>query len=183
MPRATDLFPRRKPDPIPPIFPLPERLAQGRRKALYEDTKAVLQVPWMGVVTMAFAHYPHFYEALWGGLRPLCASAPFMKACNALRDEARTAAAALDPAPIVPRLMAVGYDRHEISEISAVIDVFSHGNMPYVLIATLARLALEGQALTAEDDARVVNSIRSASPSSALILVERHHGNAELGAL
>ena len=47
----TDL-PRLKPDPIPAIKPLPEYRVEGMRKALYDDTRRVMQVPWMGVVTM-----------------------------------------------------------------------------------------------------------------------------------
>ena len=50
-------LPRLKPDPIPPLHPVPEFLAEGELKARYEDVKAVLRVPWMGVVTMSFAHY------------------------------------------------------------------------------------------------------------------------------
>src|SRR5215471_3974176 len=56
-------LPRLKPDPIPPLHPVPEYLADGELKARYEDMKAVLGVPWMGVVTMSFAHYRAFYDA------------------------------------------------------------------------------------------------------------------------
>ncbi|MEM6848361.1 MAG: hypothetical protein AAF580_09840 [Pseudomonadota bacterium] len=183
MPTAAKTLPRRKPDPIPPIFPLPERLAEGRRKALYEDTKAVLHVPWMGVVTMAFAHYPHFYEALWGGVRPLCASAPFLAACEELRGAAQGSAASLKPGPMGPRLLGLGYDDSEIDDISAVIDIFSRGNMPYVLMATLARLVLERHTLSTHTQAAAPVTPRSVKPGSAFLLIERHHGNAELGEL
>jgi hypothetical protein len=44
---TSEPLPRRKPEPTPPIHPLPERLATGRRHDVYEDTKTVLQVPWM----------------------------------------------------------------------------------------------------------------------------------------
>ena len=56
-------LPRLKPDPIPQPHPVPEFLAEGELKARYEDMKAVLGVPWMGVVTMGFAHYRAFYDA------------------------------------------------------------------------------------------------------------------------
>ena len=55
---------RFRPDPIPAIHPLPEYLATGQRAEWYEDTKQVLQVPWMGVVTMAYTHYPAFFGEL-----------------------------------------------------------------------------------------------------------------------
>jgi hypothetical protein len=66
---------RKCPDPVPEVFPLPEYLAKGDRKEDYEDTKAVFEVPWMGVIAMAFSHYRKFYRALWLGLRPVFQSA------------------------------------------------------------------------------------------------------------
>lgn len=76
----TGRLPRLKPEPIPSIHPVPEYLADAKLRAVYEDTKSVLQVPWMGVVTMAFAHYPSFWGALWSGLLELTASAEFVAA-------------------------------------------------------------------------------------------------------
>src|SRR5690349_738928 len=74
-------LPLLKPDPIPSLHPVPEFLAEGELKARYEDMKAVLGVPWMGVVTMSFAHYLAFYDALWQGTRTLCGSRDFTDAC------------------------------------------------------------------------------------------------------
>ncbi|MEM8595718.1 MAG: hypothetical protein AAGF76_04545 [Pseudomonadota bacterium] len=174
---------RHKPDPIPAIHPLPERLARGRRQAFYEDTKAVLQVPWMGVVTMAFAHYPRFYETLWTGLRPLAASAPFVAACGQLRARTEDCAAALEPAPIGAALSERGYDAGEIAEIRALIEVFSHGNMPYLLIATQARLLLAGRALSPEMAAPAFAGRHGPEPGRALTLIEPHHADESLAAL
>ena len=53
---------RLRPDPIPAVHPLPEHLASGQRALWYEETKTVLQVPRMGVVTMAYAHYPTLFR-------------------------------------------------------------------------------------------------------------------------
>jgi hypothetical protein len=61
-------LPRLKPDPIPAIHPVPEYAATGDLAEVYERTKEGLRVPWMGVVAMAFAHYPRFYETLWSAL-------------------------------------------------------------------------------------------------------------------
>ena len=57
-------FLRLKPSPLPSVRPVPEYLADPALRANNDDTKATLRVPWMGVVTMAFAHYPSFYAAL-----------------------------------------------------------------------------------------------------------------------
>lgn len=183
MTRPPETLQRRKPNPIPPISPLPERQARGSRKAAYEDTKAVLQVPWMGVVTMAFAHYPRFYEALWGGLRPLCASAPFVSACGSLRSTAEARAASLRPEPLTQRLRGMGYDSTELSEIGDLIEVFSHGNMPYLLIATMARLLLEGHALSKEIAAPPFPGVHGHRAGVRLTLVEQHHADAALTTL
>jgi hypothetical protein len=175
-----DPLTRRRPEPIPAIHPLPERLAAGRRKALYEDTKTVLQVPWMGVVTMAFAHYPQFSETLWSAVRPLCSSAPFVAACRQLRATAEASAATLAPAPLLPKLAEMGYDTSESEEIGGLIEVFSHGNMPYLLIATIARLVLEGQALSEETDAPPFEGRHGPSAGGGLTLIEPHHADATL---
>ena len=95
---------RLRPDPIPAIHPLPEYLASGQRKAWYEDTRQVLQVPWMGVVTMAYSHYPNFFGELWRGLKPLCESRPFVEAFLDLRKFVETETALLNPQPLVKEL-------------------------------------------------------------------------------
>jgi len=68
------------PEPLPQIRPVPEYRATGNLKQQYEQIKEAMQVPWMGVVTMAYAQYPTFFEALWVGARPLVRSQPFVEA-------------------------------------------------------------------------------------------------------
>jgi len=175
----TDL-PRLRPEPIPAIHPLPEYLAGGLRKAWYEDMKQVFQVPWMGVVTMAYAHYPTFYEILWQGVRDLCMSRPFVEAFLGNRAFAEAQAAKLDPPPIHERLREAGYAPREIDEIRQVVEVFSHGNQPYVVLATLARYLLEVGDMAGTTD-------RAAAPPYAdrhapafdvpFLLMEAHHAD------
>ena len=88
---------------------VPEYLADAALSRRYEETKAVLGVPWMGVVTIAFAHYRHFYDALWDGLRPIAESAPFVEGCAALRTFVEGEVRRLHPPPIAGRLEALGY--------------------------------------------------------------------------
>lgn len=137
---------RLKPDPIPAIRPVPEYAATGRLAEVYERTKRGFGVPWMGVVAMAFAHYPRFYHALWTAVEPVVATDAFADACRTLRATAEAEAEQLHPSPILPRLEGLGYGPREVNEIRASNEVFSAGNMPYLLMATLARLMLEGQA-------------------------------------
>lgn len=142
----THSLPRLKPDPIPAINPVPEYAADARLARVYEETKQGLGVPWMGVVTMALAQYPTFYAALWSAIAPLAGRQRFAEACTALRAEAEAQADALGPADLTAPLLAMGYAPRELDEIRACIEVFSAGNMPYILIASLARFLLEGNA-------------------------------------
>ena len=172
----TQEFPRIKPDPIPAIHPVPEYRAQPALAAIYDETKRVLQVPWMGVVTMAFAHYPAFWEALWSGIRPIAQSSEFITATRRLRLVTESAAAEMAPASILQDLQQQGYGAREINEIRDVIEVFSAGNMPYLLIATAARLLLEGQELS---EARLTTGTAQTAPINpgSVTLMEPHHAD------
>ncbi|MGY8904077.1 MAG: halocarboxylic acid dehydrogenase DehI family protein [Burkholderiales bacterium] len=174
------MLPRHKPNPIPAIHPLPEYKATGARKAVYEDTKAVLGVPWMGVVTMAFSHYPSFYQTLWSGVRPLCQSRAFGDACLRLRAFTEAQAADFPLADLQPALRSQGYAERELDDIRAIIEVFSVGNMPYLLLATLARLLLQGNEMGGPVSPGAAQVMAGMTPvvERRLILLERHHADA-----
>lgn len=178
---ATDTFPRLKPTPIPRIDPVPEDAAEGRLKEVYESTKRGLGVPWMGVVSMAFARYPTFYDALWSGLEPIANTVSFADACHALRDAAEEQAGRLRPAALTDDLSVLGYRPTEIDEIQDVIEIFSSGNMPYVLMATLARRLLEGKSWPGGSEAG--ESRPPKPPTPRPILMEPHHAAPETQAL
>ena len=171
---------RLRPEPIPAIYPLPEHLAEGRRKAWYEEMKQALQVPWMGVVTMAYAHYPTFYATLWQGLRELCTSRPFVELCLDNRAFVETEIAKLDPPPIGDRLGRIGYTPREIEKIRQTVEVFSHGNQPYVVLATLTRFLLEAGDMAGTTDPEMAPPY---TPRHApafdlpLVLMEPHHAD------
>lgn len=168
---------RLRPDPIPAIHPMPEYLVSGQRADWYEDTKQVLQVPWMGVVTMAYTHYPTFFGELWRGLRPLCQSRAFVEAFMGLRDFIESRTAELSPAPLVDSLAAIGYAPREIDAIRQMNTVFSHGNQPYVLIATIARHLLEIGEMAGTEDAEPFSGRHASDISVPLVLMEAHHAD------
>lgn len=176
----TDL-PRLKPDPIPAIHPVPEYAATDELAQVYAQTKAGLGVPWMGVVAMAFAHYPRFYATLWSALAPIAGTACFERATGDLRRFAEAEVTALDPPDRLPQLSAMGYGAREIDEIRACNEVFSAGNMPFLLMAALARVLLEGGEWTGEGapgDRRAAAEV-PAKP----VLIEAHHADPTVAAL
>jgi len=173
----TDLV-RIKPSPIPAIHPVPEYLADGDLAALYGDTKRVMQVPWMGVVTMAFAHYRTFYTTLWNGLAPMVASRAYVEACADLRHDIEQTVAAFDPPPIAARLTKAGYAPREIDGIRNLVEIFSHGNFPYCLLATLARLALEQNFLPGAAPAEPSSGRHAPGLDVPFVLIEAHHADA-----
>jgi hypothetical protein len=172
---------RLKPDPIPTIHPVPEYAADAALADVYERTKRGLGVPWMGVVAMAFAHYRNFYDCLWQAMEPAVATQAFADACKELRIVAEQEAASLGPAAICPMLTTLGYDDREIEEIKHCNEVFSSGNMPYVLMATLARLLLEGHAWDGDGstEAHDAPGMTAMKP----VLIEPHHAGPDIAAL
>ncbi len=174
--------PRLLPSPLPAIHPVPEYLASGALAQRYEETKRVLDVPWMGVVTMAMAHYPNFFEALWHGARPLADSTAFEAACRQLRRTTEREVLRLAPGTIEAGLERLGYGAPELDRIRDAIEVFSHGNYPYLLLATVARLLLEGHEMQCTEPARVRDP-RPVVPKATLVLMEAHHADAPTRAL
>lgn len=171
---------RQRADPIPAIHPLPEYLAEGALKDKYEDMKAAMQVPWMGVVTMAYAHYPTFFDVLWEGTRELTRSAPYVEASRQIRGLAEDGVAKLSPPPIAERLEAMGYASRELDGIRAMIEVFSHGNNAYYPMVTVARLLLEGGEMSTDHAPPPPYQGRHAPEVSVpFLLMENHHGTAE----
>lgn len=172
-----NILERLRPDPVPAIHPMPEYLASGQRARWYEDTKQVLQVPWMGVVTMAYTHYPTFFGELWRGLRPLCQSRPFVEAFMALRDDVESRTAELNPTSVIGPLAQMGYAPREIDAIRQMNTVFSHGNQLYALIATIARHLLEIGDMAGSGDAEPFDGRHAPDISVPFMLMEYHHAD------
>lgn len=168
---------RLRPEPIPAIHPLPEYLATGQRAEWYEQTKQVLQVPWMGVVTMAYAHYPTFFGELWRGLKPLCESRPFVAAFQDLRRYVETRTAELEPTSLIKPLTEMGYAAREIDGIRQINTVFSHGNQPYVLIAAITRHLLEIGDMGGGKDADPSDERHAPDIEVPFLLMEAHHAD------
>ena len=172
-----EIVKRIRPDPIPTIHPMPEYLATGQRAEWYEDTKQVLQVPWMGVVTMAYTHYPTFFGELWRGLKPLCQTRAFVEAFMDLRDYIESRTAELKPASLIESLKSMGYAPREIDAIRQMNTVFSHGNQLYVLIATVVRHLLEISDIQGKANADQFEGRHAPDVQVPLVLMEPHHAD------
>jgi len=145
--------------------------------------KDVLQVPWMGVVTMAFAHYPTFFAELWRGTQSLCRSRVFVEEAAALQLLAENGAADLNPPPMTGRLEAMGYGAREVDQIRAVVEVFSHGNHLYATIATIARLLMEGGEMEGKGKVAPVTDRHAPDVTVPLVLMEAHHADGPTAAV
>ncbi len=172
-----NIIERIRPEPIPEIHPMPEYLATGQRAQWYEDTKEVLQVPWMGVVTMAYTHYPTFFGELWRSLKPLCQSRPFVEAFMDLRAYVESRVAELHPTSLIEPLQAMGYAPREIDAIRQMNTVFSHGNQLYVLIATVARHLLEIGDMQGTPNADTFEGRHAPDIQVPFVLMEPHHAD------
>jgi len=171
-------LPRLKPEPLPDIHPLPEYLASGELKHRYDEMKRVFQVPWMGVVTMAYAYYPTFYGHLWEGVKTLCASKSFVDASQDLRNFPEQQVVSLTPNPLAEALSNMGYAARELGNIRDSVEIFSHGNFPYLLLATLTRGLLEGQEpLSPKTKADAYAGRHAPEVSVPFLLMESHHAD------
>ena len=178
MSAATLELPAHPPSPLPVIHAVPELAATGQRAAWYADMKAVLQVPWMGVVTMAYTHYPTFFATLWDGLRPLCASQAYVDAGREIRRAAEDRVAAdLAPPDIITRLRAAGYGEGEIDQIREMVEIFSHGNTTYYGLVMMATLLVEGHEIGAQRDPGPPAGRHGPEATVPLVLIEPHHAD------
>ncbi|GAB5470515.1 MAG: hypothetical protein Kilf2KO_35450 [Rhodospirillales bacterium] len=170
-------LPRRRPQGPIEVHPVPEYLADPALAARYGEMKQAFGVPWMGVVAMAHAHYRRFYDQLWSGLRALAGSSHFQESCRALRAETERAAAAMDMAPLGDELDRLGYAPREVAEIRATLEVFSIGNYPYLLLASLSRHLLRGGTLVGEAGQLAPAVAATPQAPAKLVLMEAHHAD------
>ena len=172
------MVPRQKPDPIPAIHPLPEYAVEDQRAQWYAEMKAAFQVPWMGVVTMAYAHYPNFFAELWRGLKMLSESHAFVEAFVGNQAFVEAEVAKLGPRPITAALTDVGFAPREIIGVREMVEVFSHGNQPYVVTALLTRLLLEGADMGDNGQAVPFTGRHAPDVQVPFVLMEAHHADA-----
>ncbi len=174
------IFPREKPIPVPKISVTPEYLAKGNLKKSYTNTKLAFNVPWMGVVAMSFAKYPFFYNALWEYINPLTNSIEFNKLCKKLIIISKKKALELKPKSLIKHLNKIGYNNYEIKKINEVNQIFYNGNMPYLIMATIAKIFLNEGELNNTNSFSKNTKNHTLSKERYLLLIEKHHANNSL---
>ena len=171
---------RLRPDPAPTVRPVHEYVASGVTDEIYRDIKAALQVPWVGVLMLAYARYPTFFECLWRGLKPIVESRAFIDEAAGIRDFVERSAATFAPAPLSAPLADMGYAVRELDQIRAIIEAFSHGNFPYMMIAAIARLLIEDGALAGGGPTAIAGGHHAPDGAVQFVMIEEHHGQAAL---
>lgn len=166
---------RVKPKPIPKIHPVWEYQAEGALRGAYDDYKRALQVPWVGVVSMAFAHYETFFNLWWKAFEPVVQSTAYVEACEGLCERVEGLVWSLKPPPIAERLTALGYSSREIAEIRAMIEVFSHGNFIQLPAVVAARLLLEGGSVEGSQPIEPYGARHGSKQEIPFVLLEPHH--------
>ena len=156
---------------------MPEYAVEGRRAQWYAEMKTSFQVPWMGVVTMAYAHYPAFFAELWRGLKPICESKAFVDAQQSNRRYVEREVRGLAPKPLVRTLSELGYAPREIQDIREMVEIFSHGNQPYLITALLARLLIEGTEMGNGGNVDRFEGRHAPEFQVPFVLMEGHHAD------
>ena len=170
---------RFKPDPIPKIHPVWEYQAEGDLRGKYEAYKRAFQVPWVGVVSMAFAHYRTFFDLWWAAFEPVVQSVVYVQTCERLLQTVEELVADLKPPPISGRLRRLGYSDRELTEIQKIIEVFSHGNFIQLPAVAAARLLLEGGAVAGTGDLHPYEARHGPPEGQPFVLMEPHHALAD----
>lgn len=174
---------RVKPDPVPLIHPVWEFQAEGGLRGMYEAYKRAFQVPWVGVVSMAYAHYRSFFNLWWASFEPVVQSAAYVETCEGLLQRVEALAAELDPPPIAARLKDASYTDRELAEIRRMIEVFSHGNFIQLPAVVAARLLLEGGAVGGPSALAPYTARHGPPGDRPFVLMEPHHASADVRAL
>jgi len=166
---------RIKPNPIPPVRPVWEFQADGDLADAYEAYKSAFQIPWVGVVSMAYAHYRNFFDTWWAGMEPLVCSQVYVDGALVLRQLVEQRITRLQPKSAVGRLTEMGYSPRELNEIRDMIEVLSHGNFVQLQAVFAARMLLEGNEFNGSGD-KGPNAVPNLPDrKTPFVMIEPHH--------
>ncbi len=123
------------------LQPVKPAAAEPRIRAIYDETRRVLRLPWVGALFQGYAMYPGYLEMAWRALRPSLETAQFEADATAIGNAADEA---------VARFYTPSYDYRDVAamnlDIEAIretVDAFHVGNPRLLLVATALRRAFE----------------------------------------
>jgi len=167
---------RQRPTRLPIVRPVCDREASPEIADIYSELKAVLQVPWVAMITRAYARYPTFFATLWSGMRELCGSETYVRAAQDLSGRVDDDVAILSPPPVAERLHCMGYLAEDLRNIQRVLDVLSHGNNMYQPLVMAALVLLEGGSLSSDNaKQRPFPGRHAPRVPRQFVLMEAHH--------
>ena len=123
------------------LQPIKPDVADERVRHIFDDTRRVLHMPWVGALFQGYAMYPDYLELAWHELRPSLRTRQF-------EDDARAIGNAADEA--VVRFYTPSYGKRDIAAmnldpfaIRETVDAFHAGNPKLLLAAMALRRAFE----------------------------------------
>lgn len=116
---------------------VPESEAQGQVLEIYQEIKAALGVPSVGLLFQAYGPYPKFLELHWQAIKPMLGTAEFFQFAERLRAEAYTRAhnyfAVPDFCEEIKEMQLTPGARQELTET---VELFHYNNPLLLLIVT-----------------------------------------------
>jgi len=125
------------------LHPVKPDAATPAVRAIYDDTRHRLRLPWVGALFQGYAMYPEYLELAWNAVKESIETPQFAADAAAIRALADAAA---------PRLYSPSYDERDVAAmnldilaIKDTIDAFRVGNPGLLLVAAaLQRAFVEG---------------------------------------
>lgn len=102
-----------------------------------------------------------------------------MVAGETLRREIESEVEKLNPRKLNQSLKEMGYSPREIQNIRDLVEVFSHGNFLYCMMASLSRLALELGKFPPKSPATSFAGRHAPDVQVPFVLIEEHHADEE----
>lgn len=119
-----------------------ESEASDRVKAIYEDTRIILAVPWVGIIIKVFANYPKFLNSLWLQVKKSAGLHYYELKAEEIQALALRLVSRFALKDIRSRLESSLTDA-QIQDIEELLDVFNYGNPKFLILAAVGKNALE----------------------------------------
>ena len=123
---------------------VPETLAQGRIREIYDDIKRLFGVPHVNVIFQAYAASPKFLDVLWRTLRPAVETAEFFACADRLRASAVTIMHNYYPVPdLCARIKEMQFSEGAQNELTNLVQLFCYGDSLMLLFVATASRAMD----------------------------------------